>query len=83
MRCLVVGADRLGSAPKILSERFGVTDIIHWTGRKKPRKVNKLSLVVVYTGFAGHGLVSEAKKLARKNNAKIIFLNRGLSELVS
>ena len=34
MRCLVVGTDRLGAAPKILKNKFGVTEIIHWDARR-------------------------------------------------
>ncbi len=82
-RCLIVGTDKLGCAPEILKDRFGITSIIHWSGRKKPRKMNNLSLIVVYTGFANHCIVKEVKRLAQKNNIKTVYVNRGLSELVS
>jgi len=87
MQCLIVGADHLGKAPDVLKDKFDVTKTIHWTGRKRNqrvkniRKLKDLSLIVVYAGYVNHGIVEEVKKFAKKFNIKIIFVNRGLSEL--
>lgn len=83
MRCLIVGTDRLGAAPAILKEKFGVTETLHCDGRKKLKHVKNLSLIVIYVGFASHTIVNQAKTLAKKNNIRTIFVNRGLSELAS
>lgn len=84
MRCLIVGTDRLGSAPAILKEKFGIDEVIHWDGRKRPKcSLKNLSLIVVYTGFVNHSLMHKVKKMAKKNNIRTIYINRGLSELVS
>ncbi len=84
MRCLVVGTDRLGAAPKILKNKFGVTEIIHWDGKKKVQKLpNRLSLILIYTGFANHAVVEKAKRLGKRYNIKTIYINRGLSELAA
>lgn len=83
MRCLIVGTDRLGAAPEILKEKFGVTEVLHCDGRKKLKNVKNLSLIVVYAGFASHAIVNQAKALAKKYNIKTVFVNRGLSELAS
>lgn len=82
MKCLIVGTDRLGSAPKILKEKFGINEVIHWDGRKMPRnKLGKLSLVLIYTGFINHATMQKVKKLAKQENIKIVYVRRGLSEL--
>ena len=84
MRCLIVGTDRLGSAPAILKEKFDIDEVIHWDGRKRPKcGLKNLSLIVVYTGFVNHSLMHKVKKMAKKNNIRTIYINRGLSELVS
>lgn len=82
MRCLVVGTDRLGSAPKILKQRFGVNEVIHWDGRKKPRcDLSNLSMILIYTGFVNHAAMQKAKKIAKQHNIKVVYIHRGLSEL--
>lgn len=86
MRCLVVGTDKLGAAPKVLKEKYSVEKIIHWDGRNKkiPKKLpDKISLVVIYTSFVNHNLMWVVKKLAKKRNIRILFVNRGLAELAS
>lgn len=84
MRCLIVGADRLGTAPAVLKQKYGVREIVHWNGRRKklpeslPRGTN---LVVVYTSFVNHSLMHRVRELVRKAGVKVIWLRRGLSEL--
>ncbi|NHM28011.1 DUF2325 domain-containing protein [Desulfofundulus sp. TPOSR] len=84
MRCLVVGTDRLGAAPTILRQKFGVREVVHWDGRRKklPESLPKgTCLVVVYTGFVCHALMHRVRELARKAGVKVVWLKRGLSEL--
>lgn len=84
MKCLIVGTDRLGSAPAILKEKFNVNEIVHWDGRKKPKcDLTNLDLIVVYTGFVNHALMKSVKKMAKKNKIRTIYINRGLSELIN
>lgn len=84
MKCLIVGTDRLGAAPTILKEKFDVNEVIHWSGRKKPKcDLKNLDLIIVYTGFVNHSLMRNVKNMAKKNNIKTIYINRGLSELVN
>lgn len=85
MTCVLVGTDRLGAAPRILKEQYGATEIIHWSGRKKvpkniPRKTN---LIIVYSSFISHEYMWAIKRLAKIHNIKIIFVNRGLSDLAN
>ncbi|SHJ45169.1 DUF2325 domain-containing protein [Desulfofundulus thermosubterraneus] len=84
MRCLIVGTDRLGAAPAILRQKFGVREIVHWDGRRKklPESFPRgTGLVVVYTGFVNHTLMHRVRELARKAGIKVVWLKRGLSEL--
>lgn len=81
MRCLIIGTDKLGTAPEILKEKFGVTEILHCNGRERLKQTKNISLMVIYTGFANHGVVKQAKEMAKKNKIKTIYVNRGLSEL--
>ncbi len=83
MRCLIVGTDRLGSAPAILKERYGVTEVLHCDGRKKLKISKNLSMIVVYVGFANHTIVNQVKTFAKKYNIRTVFVNRGLSELAN
>lgn len=84
MKCLIVGTDRLGSAPAILKKKFNVDEIVHWDGRKKPKcDLTNLDLIIVYTGFVNHALMKSVKKMAKKNKIRTIYINRGLSELIN
>lgn len=82
MKCLVVGTHRLGAAERVLNEKYGVTEVIHWSGRKTRRgAIPYVSLVVVYTGFVSHDLAKKAKRMAKARAIPIKHVNRGLSEL--
>lgn len=84
MKCLVVGTDRLGAAERILNEKYGVTEIIHWSGKKKHKgKIPDVSLIVVYAGFVNHNLAKKVKQMAKTRAIPIKHINRGLSELAT
>lgn len=83
-KCLIVGTDKLGAAPRILKEKLGVIEYEHWDGRQKklPRKLPAgTDIILVYCGFISHEFLGWVKKLAKKNNVQTIFVNRGLAEL--
>jgi len=84
MNCLLVGTDKLGAAPRILSEYFGATKIEHWSGRKKlPKKLPKdTKLIIIYSAFINHDHMFKVKRMAKAANVTIKFVHRGLSELV-
>lgn len=82
MRCLIVGTDRLGAAPEILKNRFGVREFVHWDGRKSLKcDFRRLDLIVIYTGFVNHAAMRQVKKMAKKLDIRTVYVNRGLSEL--
>ena len=66
----------------MLRESYGITEMKHWTGRKnligEPRN---LALVVIVTGFVSHKAARKAKTIAKKQQAQIIYLNKGLARL--
>lgn len=85
MKCLIVGTDKLGTAPKILNKRFGVREVLHWDGRRRkppPNLPKGTDIVVVYTGFICHGLMLRVRDLAKKSDVRVIYVKRGLSELM-
>lgn len=83
MRCLVVGADRLGTKEEFFAASFGITDILHWDGRKKkPARMPQVDVVYVLTGFVNHQLAGWVKREAKKRGIKVVYLKRGISELM-
>ncbi len=66
----------------MLREQYGITEMKHWTGRKnltgEPRN---LALVVIVTGFVSHKAARKARTIANKQQAQIIYLNKGLARL--
>lgn len=84
--CLIVGGDNSGNAKKVVEEKFGLKNLIHWDGRcsRPPATIPKeVVMVIVITGFVSHSMVRSIKALARKNNVPIIFVKRGLAGIKS
>ncbi len=66
----------------MLRENYGISRVTHWTGRDNLRgEPSSVALVIIITGFASHKVSAKAKAIAKKNKAKIIYLNKGLSRL--
>lgn len=82
--CLIVGADRIGKASKVIEGILGTTEIVHWNGRRArpptclPRGI---AVVIVLVGYANHGLVRRVKELAEKSGIPVKYAPRGLSSL--
>ncbi|OPX89474.1 MAG: hypothetical protein A4E53_01551 [Pelotomaculum sp. PtaB.Bin104] len=82
MRCLVVGADSIGTKGTYLEKKFGVKEVLHWDGRnKKMPFLPAVDLVVMLTGFINHLMMWHVKKEAKKRGIKVLYLKRGVSEL--
>lgn len=83
MQCLIVGADKIGAKKDFLARKFGVTKILHWDGRqKKLPPLPQVDLVLVLTGFVNHQLMNWVKKEAKRRNVRVVYLKRGVSELL-
>lgn len=68
--------------PQVLRQKYGITKIVHWTGRDNLKgEPRNIVLVVVITGFASHAAVKKAKSIAKKNKARIVYVNRSLARL--
>lgn len=84
MRCLIVGTDRLGAAPKVLRKKLGISEVIHWNGRRKKHPdciPSGVQLILLYSGFVSHSLMWRVRELAKKTGVQMLIVNRGLSEL--
>lgn len=82
MRCLVVGADNLGTKAEYIRKKFGADDVLHWDGRS--RKVFTLplvDLVIILTGFISHRVMRHVRKEAKKRGVRVVYLKRGIAEL--
>jgi len=82
MRCLVVGADNLGTKADYLKERFGAREVLHWDGRNgKVSRLPLVDLVIVLTGFVSHRVMRHVRREAKKRGVKVLYLKRGFVEL--
>ena len=82
--CLIVGADRIGAASKVLKNDYGFTKVVHWDGRRArpptclPKEV---SIIIILVGYVNHSLVRRTKELASKIGIPVKYASRGLSSL--
>ena len=82
MRCLVVGADNLGTKADYLNEKFSVKEVLHWNGRnKKKPSLPLVDMIIVLTGFINHQMMHYIKKEAKKCGVKVLYVKRGVVEL--
>ncbi|HOV78814.1 MAG TPA: DUF2325 domain-containing protein [Bacillota bacterium] len=82
MRCLVVGADNLGTKADYLKKKFGAEEVLHWDGRsKKVFALPMVDLVIILTGFISHKAMHYVKKEAKRRGVKVLYLKRGITEL--
>ena len=66
----------------MLREKYGITKVVHWTGRKSLKgEPRNISLVVVVTGFVSHAAARKAKAVAKRSASSIIYAGKGLSRL--
>lgn len=84
MNALLIGADRLGNIPTLLTEK-GIDEFTHWDGRKKGmRKMkvpNDTDMIIVFIDFIEHRLVEKIKDVAKEKSIPCIFSRRAVSDL--
>ncbi len=84
MKALIVGADRLGNIPETLVNH-GISDYIHWTGRKKGMRrleiPNEVDMVIVFYDFIEHNITEIVKQKAKQSKIPCIFSRRACSDL--
>ncbi|WZL73459.1 DUF2325 domain-containing protein [Clostridiaceae bacterium 35-E11] len=84
MTALIVGGDRLGNIPDLLSAK-GIHKYIHWSGRKKGMRNREVptnvDMVIVLYDFIEHNLATIIKKQSKNMDVPCIFAKRASSDL--
>lgn len=84
MNALLIGADRLGNIPALLSEK-GISEFTHWDGRKKGMRNMKVpsntDMIIVFIDFIEHRLTEKIKEVAKEESIPCIFSRRAVSDL--
>ncbi|WDV47197.1 DUF2325 domain-containing protein [Clostridiaceae bacterium M8S5] len=85
MTALIVGGDKLGNIPQVLTDN-GVDDYIHWSGRKKisynKEIPSNIDIVIVLYDFINHNTAGAVKKMTKNMNIPCIFSKRACSDLM-
>jgi hypothetical protein len=85
MNALLVGADRLGNIPEVLTE-FGIRIGGHVTGRqpghqKRATVPAGTDLVILFTDFLGHNVMRSFRDTARAQGLPVVCCRRSTSSL--
>ncbi|WP_425448217.1 DUF2325 domain-containing protein [Dethiothermospora halolimnae] len=84
MTALVVGGDRLGNIPDVLSSN-GIKDYHHWPGRKKGMRNKKIpddvDMVIVLYDYIEHNLTKIVKRQSKSLDIPCIYSKRSCSDL--
>lgn len=86
MDALIVGADRLGNIPNVLSE-FGIRIAAHVSGRETAHQRRNASLpagigmVILFTDFLGHNVMQRFREAASREGASVVCCRRSVCAL--
>lgn len=86
MNALLVGADRLGNIPDILS-RFNIQVVSHISGRDSSHQRKSMPLpagtevVILFTDFIGHNVMLRFREAAQREKIKLICCRRSVCAL--
>lgn len=86
MNALIVGADRLGNIPNVLSE-FGIRIAGHVSGRETAHQRRTATLpagigmVILFTDFLGHNVMQRFREAASKEGAAVVCCRRSVCAL--
>ncbi len=87
MKCMVVGADSLGSIPQVL-EQMGIYIAGHITGRavSHQRQVTTLpaniDLLILFTDFLNHNSMRGYRSRAQSQGIRVLACRRSASSLL-
>lgn len=82
-RALLVGADRLGNIPQVLS-RFGIAIKHHVSGRDASHQKRNTALprgtdvVILFTDFIGHNVMKSYRDAAQREGVKVVACRRSV-----
>lgn len=86
MNALIVGADRLGNIPDVLSE-FGIRIAAHVSGRDSSHQRRGASLpagvqmVILFTDFIGHNVMQRFREAASREQVALVCCRRSVCAL--
>ena len=86
MKAMIIGADRLGNIPKLLSD-WNISITQHITGRhvsdqRKPQALPKnTELLILFTDFLGHNVMRHFRNLAQSQGIPFIACRRSTTSL--
>ena len=85
MNALLVGADRLGNIPAVLSE-YGIRVAAHVSGRQPAHQKRvalpaRVELVILFTDFLGHNVMRQFREAARERGLPLLCSRRSTSSL--
>lgn len=86
MDALIVGADRLGNIPNVLSE-FGIRVAAHISGRDTAHQRRNAPLpsgvrmVILFTDFLGHNVMQRFREAASREGAAVVCCRRSVCAL--
>jgi hypothetical protein len=86
MKALLVGADRLGNIPQVLTE-YGISVMRHVSGRdpsaqRADRSVPAgAELVIMFTDFLGHNVMRGYRDAARRQGLAVVACRRSTCSL--
>lgn len=86
MKALLVGADRLGNIPQVLTE-YGISVLRHVSGRcpaaqrAEPALPVGAELLILFTDFLGHNVMRGYRDAARRNGMRVVACRRSTCSL--
>lgn len=86
MKALLVGADRLGNIPQVLTE-YGISVMRHVSGRDPSAQRGDRSvpagaeLVIMFTDFLGHNVMRGYRDAARRKGLAVVACRRSTCSL--
>lgn len=86
MNALIVGADRLGNIPEVLSA-FGISIAAHVSGRDSTHQrrtaplPSGIQMVILFTDFLGHNVMQRFREAASREGVMFICCRRSVCAL--
>ena len=86
MKALVVGADRLGNIPQLLTE-YGISVMRHVSGRDPSSQradralPSGVDLLILFTDFLGHNVMRSYRDAARRQGLRVLACRRSTCSL--
>ena len=88
MNALLVGADRLGNIPDLLSE-YGIVISRHVSGRGPAAQrsgrglPSGVEILILFTDFVGHNVMRGYREAARRQGLRFVACRRSVCDLKS